>query len=104
MQINVEIQSELLNDDREVGSANERRTLPHRDVTGTRKSGRFRVGSGTRTRPEIFVFPGRFRVLGIEPEFLFSTSGRVRRLFFFFFFVYLFHLLCSVRLINLRYS
>jgi hypothetical protein len=29
-----------------------------------------------------FVFPGRFRVLGIEPEFLFSTSARVGRLFF----------------------
>jgi hypothetical protein len=40
---------------------------PRRDVTGTRKSGRFRVGSGTRTRPEIFAFSGRFRVPAIDP-------------------------------------
>jgi hypothetical protein len=46
--------------------------LDSRDVTGTRKSGRFRVGSGTRTRPEIFIFPGRFRVPGIEPELIFQ--------------------------------
>ena len=48
------------------------KTRESRDVTGTRKSGRFRVGSGTRTRPEIFIFPGRFRVPGIEPELIFQ--------------------------------
>jgi hypothetical protein len=39
-----------------------------------------RVDSGSgrlpeRTRPEIFVFPGRLR----EPEFIFSISGQVWR-------------------------
>jgi hypothetical protein len=48
-----------------------------------------RVDYGSGRVPEILVFSGRFRILGIEPEFPFSTAGRVRRLYVF---VYLFHL------------
>jgi hypothetical protein len=68
----------------------------NRDVTGTRKSGRFRVGSGRVSEP--------------DPKFLFSRvdSGysESNQNFFFqlraesgacFFFVYLFHLLYVFR-------